>query len=141
MPIVIMTILITFFILISWTYHSLGKIEISKKILCIFVQLIIVFITTSITYNISKNKIQYPNSSAMGYVQNILVFLFVGINGIFVMPFFSRGIEAVYQGDKGREQLFKRAIFCAIILCILMILECGYMTSTQEGILKIMIGK
>ncbi len=140
MPIVIITIIITFFILILWTYRSLGNMEISKKVSWIIIQLLVVFLATYITYGISKHTIEYPNDEIMAYVRNILVLLFTGINGLFVMPFLSRGIEALYQENIVKQQLVMRAVLCIAVLIILLILECGYMTTTQNGILKVMMG-
>ena len=141
MPLVIVTIIITFTILIIWTYHSLGNMEKSKKVIYIIAELIVVFIATYITYGMSKGKIEYSNDAVMKYIQNILVPLFTGINGLFVMPFFSRGIESAFQENMKTNKLLKRAILCVGILLILLIFECGYMTTTQQGILKIMAGE
>lgn len=138
MPITIITIFITFLILISWTYRSLGNIEISKKILWIIAELFIVWIATFVTYQMSKNAIEYPNKTVMAYVQNILVFIFTGINGLFVMPLFSRSLENLYQESASKEQVIYRALLCIAILIVLSLLECGYMANTQEGILKVM---
>ncbi len=139
MPIIIMSIMITFLVLISWTYHSLGTMGTSQKTLWIIAQLVIVFIATYITYGISKSSIQYPNDTIMKYVQNTLVFIFTGINGLFIMPFFSRKLAIVNQENLEINQLFKSAGICGIILLILLLLECGYMTNTQEGILKVIL--
>ncbi len=141
MPIVIMTIFITFLVLISWTYRSLESMEINRKVLWIVAELFVVWIATFITYHISKNTIEYPNDTVMGYVQNILVFLFTGINGLFVMPFFSRGVEALYQESASKEQIVHRTLISLAILVVLLVLECGYMTNTQEGILRVMKGR
>ncbi len=141
MPIIIMTIIITFLILIVWTYRSLGDMETNKKILCIIAEFAVILIGTSITYMISKSNIQYPNKDSMLYVQNTLILLFSGINGLFIMPFLSRGIEMTYQENITLNQLGKRIILCTVILLFLLIFECGYMTTTQDGILRIMMGK
>ena len=139
MPIVIMSIMITFLVLISWTYHSLGTMGTSQKALWIIAQLVIVFIATYITYGISKASIRYPNETIMKYVQNTLVLIFTGINGLFVMPLFSKGLALINQENLEINQLFKRIGLCSTILLVLLLLECGYMTSTQEGILRVIL--
>ena len=141
MPLVIITIIITFTILIVWTYRSLGDIETSKKVIYIIIELLVVFFATYITYGISKSSVEYPNDEVIGHIQNTLVPLFTGINGLFVMPFFSRGLESVFQENMKNNQLIGRAILCVGILLLLLIFECGYMTTTQQGILKIMAGE
>ena len=115
--------------------------ETNKKILCIIAEFAVILIGTSITYMISKSNIQYPNKDSMLYVQNTLILLFSGINGLFIMPFLSRGIEMTYQENITLNQLGKRIILCTVILLFLLIFECGYMTTTQDGILRIMMGK
>ena len=140
MPLVIITIIITFLVLIIWTYRSLGNIETSKKVIYIIAQLVVVFIATYITYEISKNNIEYPNGTAKTYIQNTLVFIFTGINGLFVMPLFSRQIEVAFQENSISSKLIKTALICLGILVILLLFECGYMTTTQQGILRIMTG-
>ena len=141
MPLVIITIIITFAILIIWTYHSLGNIETSKKIIYIIIQLLIIFIATYITYAISKGQVVYQDKEISQHIQNALLPIFTGINGLFIMPYLSRGIEALYQENIKINQLFTRAILCIVILIVLLIFECGYMTTTQQGILKIMAGE
>lgn len=141
MPLVIITIIITFAILIIWTYHSLGNIETSKKIIYIIIQLLVIFIATYITYAISKGQVVYQDKEISQQIQNALLPVFTGINGLFIMPYLSRGIEALYQENIKINQLFTRAILCIVILIVLLIFECGYMTTTQQGILKIMAGE
>ncbi len=141
MPLVIITIIITFTILIVWTYRSLGNIETSKKVIYIVIELLVVFFATYITYGISKTGVEYPNDEVIGYIQNTLVPLFTGINGLFVMPFLSRGLESVFQEDMKNNQLIGRTTLCIGILFLLLIFECGYMTTTQQGILRIMAGE
>lgn len=141
MPIVIMTITITFLVLITWTYRSLGEMETKKKILWIIVELAIILIATYITYSISRNEVVYPNEESKTYIQNVLVLLFSGINGLFVMPFVSRRVETAYQEDMTIDKLIKRIMLGIAILVVLLFLECGYMASTQSGILRVMMAK
>ena len=137
MPIIIITIIIMYIILISWCFHNLGNIEPFKKILCIGILILVFYIATSITFNISKNEITYPNAEMIGVVKQTLVWIFAGLNGIFVMPYICREIEELYQENITKEQCIKRIGISAIVVIILLIFECEYMTSTQKGILEI----
>ena len=137
MPIIVITISIMYIILISWCFHNLGNIEPFKKILCIGILILILYIATSITFNISRSEVTYPNTEMIGVVKQTLVWIFAGLNGFFVMPYICREIEALYQENITTEQCIKRIGISAIVVIILLILECGYMTSTQKGILEI----
>ena len=125
MPIIVITIIIMYIILISWCFHNLGNIEPLKKILCIGILILILYIATSITFNISKSEVTYPNTEMIGVVKQTLVWIFAGLNGFIVMPYIST------------EKCIKRIGISAIVVIILLIIECGYMTDTQKGILEI----
>ena len=138
MPIIIITIIIMYIILISWCFHNLGNIEPLKKILCIGILILILYIATSITFNISKSGVTYPNTDMIGVVKQTLVWIFAGLNGFIVMPYICREIETLYQENITTEKCIKRIAISAIVVIILLILECGYMTSTQKGILEML---
>ena len=137
MPIIIITIIIMYIILIAWCFHNLGNIEPFKKILCIGLLILILYIATSITFNISKSEVIYPNAQMIGIVKQTLVWIFAGLNGFIVMPYICREIEALYQENITIDNCIKRIGISIIVVIILLILECGYMTSTQKGILEI----
>ena len=86
-----------YIILIAWCFHNLGNIEPFKKILCIGLLILILYIATSITFNISKSEVIYPNAQMIGIVKQTLVWIFAGLNGFIVMPYICREIEALYQ--------------------------------------------
>ena len=137
MPIIIITIIIMYIILIAWCFHNLGNIDPLKKILCIGLLILILYIATSITFNISKSEVIYPNAQMIRIVKQILVWIFAGLNGFIVMPYICREIEALYQENITIDNCIKRIGISIIVVIILLILECGYMTSTQKGILDI----
>ena len=126
-----------YIILIAWCFHNLGNIEPFKKILCIGLLILILYIATSITFNISKSEVIYPNAQMIGIVKQTLVWIFAGLNGFIVMPYICREIEALYQENITIDNCIKRIGISIIVVIILLILECGYMTSTQKGILEI----
>ena len=55
MALIIITIVVMFLVLIFWSFTNLGKIKISKKILWLILLFGIVFLTTYVTFLISKN--------------------------------------------------------------------------------------
>ncbi len=138
MVLIAMTIIIMFIVLIAWSYHNLGKMDIPRKILWIVVFLGVIFIATYVTFIISKNNIIYPNNKIMSSVKNVITLIFTGVNGCFIMPIFCKNAEAMYQENIDRTQFGKRMLWCMVALIILLIFECGYMANTQKGILQIM---
>ena len=73
----------------------------------------------------------------IGVVKQTLVWIFAGLNGFIVMPYICREIESLYQENITTEKCIKRIGISAIVVIILLIIECGYMTDTQKGILEI----
>ena len=141
MPIIFITIIIMYAILLAWSFHSLVNMEIPKKILVIAVILIITYIFTYITYTISKQAINYQNEEIMSYVKNVLLLIFTGINGFITMPFLCKQIEGYYQENITQSDLAKKILITLIVLIVLLVLECGYMTNTQQGIIGIINNK
>ena len=137
MALIIITIVVMFLVLIFWSFTNLGKTNITKKILWMSLLFGIVFLTTYVTFLISKNSITYPSKEIMHSVQEVLVLMFSGVNGCFFIPAICKSIDNLYQ-QKIDETHFFRVILFGVILIILLALECGYMKTTQKGILEIM---
>ena len=120
------------------TNTNLGKTNITKKILWMSLLFGIVFLTTYVTFLISKNSITYPSKEIMHSVQEVLVLMFSGVNGCFFIPAICKSIDNLYQKKIDETHFFRRVILFGVILIILLALECGYMKTTQKGILEIM---
>ena len=86
MAFIIITTIIVYFILIAWTWQSLSLIERPKKLIFILLGTIIVYGITFIVFQITKGNITYPDIELQAQVQNILILIFTGINGIIVLP-------------------------------------------------------
>ena len=52
-----------------------------------------VILMTYATFVISKNNIEYPSSKIMHSVKNVLVLLFSGVNGCFLVPILCKSAE------------------------------------------------
>ena len=137
MAFIIVIALIIYFINIAWTWKSLGEIEKSQKVIFIIVGLLILFIITLITFNISTRNIQYQHQGETQLIRNVLVAIFTGINGIIIMPQLAKILEKAKNGDLEKNQIRNRIILWIIVLIICIIFECGYMESTQQGIVNI----
>ena len=138
MVLIIRTIVVMFLVLIFWSFTNLGKIKISKKILWLILLFGIVFLTTYVTFLISKNNITYPSQDIMNSVQEVLVLLFSGVNGCFFIPAVCKTVDNLYHKEIDETHFFRRMLLFGGILLILLIFECGYMKTTQKGILQIM---
>ncbi len=129
--------MIVYFIVIAWTWQSLGFIEKAKKVAIILIGMAIMYGITFMVFQMTKGGITYPNGEIQNKVQNILVSIFAGINGIIVMPQIGKILDKINEDEMEKEQFIKRIVLLVIIFMICLIFESGYMKDTQEGILKI----
>ena len=116
MPVVIALIIVIFFVFISWTWHNLGSIDRTRKVLILIISLIVLFIITFILFNISKQDVSYNNEQEMTDVRNVLVVLFTFINALIVMPIVAKTISKLRENEITIEQAKKRFIVILIVL-------------------------
>lgn len=129
--------MIVYFILIAWTWQSLGSIENAKKVVMILMGIILVYGITWIVFQTTKQGMDYQNIEMQNSVQNMLVAIFSGINGMIVMPQIAKILDKIQENEIEKEQLIKRIGILVIIFVICLMIERGYMRDTQEGILKV----
>lgn len=134
---IIMIALIIYFVLIAWTWQSLGFIEKNKKVVFIIVGIIIMYAITWIIYQITKVGVEYPNEEMKNSIQNILVAIFTGINGMIVMPQIGKMLDKINEDEMEKQEFTKKLIILMIVFVISIIIEIGYMKDTQQGIVKI----
>lgn len=124
-------------LLIAWTWNNLGGIEKSKKVVIIAVGVLIIYILTLFIFNISKQEIQYNNEEVSAGIKNMLVSVFTGVNSIIVLPLVARLINKINEDDIEKQTFLIRIFGIIVIFIICLVIECGYMKSIQQGILKI----
>ena len=134
---IVIAAIIVYFILIAWTWKSLGFIEKTKKVAFILIGIILMYGITWLIFQIAKSGVAYQNAAMQNDVQNILVAIFTGINGIIVLPQIGKLLEKINENEIEKEQLVRRIGMLTIIFILCLIFESGYMKDTQEGILKI----
>ncbi len=134
---IIMIALVIYFVLIAWTWQSLGFIEKNKKVVFIIVGIIIMHAITWIIYQITKVGVEYPNEEMKNSIQNILVAIFTGINGMIVMPQIGKMLDKINEDEMEKQEFTKKLIILMIVFVISIIIEIGYMKDTQQGIVKI----
>ena len=129
--------IIVYLILITWTWHSLGNIENKRKIIFVIIGLVVMYIITFITFQISKSGVSYQNIKMQNDIRNVLLVIFVGINGIIVMTQVARILDKINEDEIEKNIVKRKLIILVIIFIICLIFENGYMRDTQEGILGI----
>ena len=137
MLLIIITTIILYLILIAWTWKNLGYIEKTKKVAFILIGTILIYGITWIIFQIAKNGINYQNATMQNDVQNMLVAIFTGINGMILMPQIGKILDKIKEDEIKKEQLIKRISVLTIVFILCLIFESGYMRDTQEGILKV----
>ena len=137
MPVIITIMIAMFLILISWTWHNLGNIENSKKIITITILLFIIFVITFVVFNISKSDLIYNKEEEMQAVRTILVILFTIINGLIVMPSIAKTLGKIFESDIDKQTAKMRLIITLAIFVLILIFECGYLKNIQKEILNI----
>ena len=137
MLLIIMTIIMIYLILIAWTWKNLGLMEPVKKVAFILMGTILMYGITWVIFQIAKNGIIYQNAEMQSNVQNILVTIFTGINGMIVMPQTGKILDKIKEEEIGKVQLIRQIVLLIVIFILCLIFESGYIRDTQEGILKV----
>lgn len=136
MTFIISVTIVMYLLVIAWSFVNLEDTEKIKKVIIIIIGLVAVFLITQILYSISKNNVVYESPNIENAVRKTIVFLFTGLNG-FIMSIIIKLFKKQQNGEIDNNVFKVRLITICIIFLILLFLECGYMTSTQEGILKV----
>lgn len=137
MPIIIIIILAIFCVLIVGTWHYLGSLEKSKKIIFILIGIFVSYLITIFVFSISKSGITYPSDEIEAMVQNIIVLVFTGLNGILILPYLGRLLDKINEDELTKKQFKKRIAILVVAIIVVFIFESNYLRGTQTGILDI----
>ena len=137
MLLIIITTIIIYLIVLAWTWHNLSGIEHGKKIIYTIVGLIVMYIITMITFNISKTGITYENPEIEKDIGNMLILIFAGLNSLIVLPYISRLLSRINDDDIEKNQVSKRIMVIIVVLVLCLIMESGYLKDIQNGILNV----
>lgn len=137
MAFIIIVIIAIYFILIAWTWQSLGFIEKIKKVETILVGIIAIYLIIFIIFQITKSEVKYENIAMQKQVQNIIVAIFSGINGIIILPQIGKILDRLKENKIEKQVLVKRIVILAMIFILCLIFEKGYMKETEEGIWRV----
>ena len=136
MTFIIIGIIIVYLLAIAWSWSSLEDIEKTKKVFIIFVGIVAIFLITQIVFSISKSEVNYDNNDIEKSVGKIILLLFTGLNSL-VIPFLAKTFKKKANGEIEANSFKVRIITIFLIFLICLFIECGYMTDTQEGILRV----
>ncbi len=136
MTFIIIGIIIIYLLVIAWSWNSLEDTETPKKLLVILAGIVAVFLITQIVFSMSKSGVNYENNDIEKSVGQVIVLLFTGLNSL-VIPFITRTFKKKENGEIDDNVFKVRMIIICVIFLICLFLECGYMTDTQEGILRV----
>ena len=138
MNIPIFIIIITLYaVLFFWTWNNTIEFEDTKqRIKYIIVGLVIILIITSLIFYISKIGIQYPNKEILKKVRQITIFLFIPINGFFIMPHIAKLISNIKKEEISDEKLKRKIKIISIVFILLIAVEIFYIRDFQSGIIN-----
>ena len=126
-----------FIISIVWIWHNLGNIDKPRKILFIFIGLLIMYLITVLLYHLSSSDITYPSEEVQKTVSNTLILVFTGLNSLILLPFTANVFDKILEEEIEKNQAQKRFIVILIIFLVCIFVETGYLKDTQEGIINI----
>lgn len=134
-------ILILFFILIlnivaiALIYYCLSNLDKKERIIFIAVGIAVIYALTSLVYWLSTKNIEIKEVSELG--KNLITFLFVPINSIVILPILAKSYNKYKIGRLAPDKLRNRSIVLAVILLIILIIECSYFKDIQNSVVKL----
>lgn len=128
-------ILILNVVAVFMTYKFLGEdFEQKQKLTFIVVGIAIMYMLVSLIYWLSTKNMDLGTTNEMG--KNFIVFTFVPINSMIVLPFLASSYKYFKQGRLKTQNFKNRIILIAVILIIVLVLEFFYFKDIQNSILS-----
>lgn len=137
MTFIILIAIVLYFILVAWTWQSLGLIEKPKKVVFLILGMMLVYGITWFIFGLTKESIAYEKETMQKSVQNILVLIFTGINGMIIMPQIAKLLDKVKEEQMDPKIALKRLLLWLTIWVVCLFWEVGYMKDIQQGILQV----
>ena len=137
MSILIYAVAIVMWILLcTWTWNSAKLFENNKtKVTYIAIGVVIMAILTFIIFSISKAGVSYPNDNMVSPIRNMLLLIFIPVNGFFVMPYLAMQFGKLNSVQIKKPNFRKKIITIIAIFIIVLIIECSYFKSIQNGMM------
>lgn len=137
MLVISIIILVTYFVLIAWTWQCLESTEKIKKTIFIILGIVICYLITLVLFNLSKNGIDYQNVENEKIIKRILTLLFTAINGIIFIPNIAKLYIKIRENNIKKEKVRMKLIILFVIFIICTIFECEYLKNMQIGIVNV----
>ena len=139
MLVILLFIIILNIVSIVLMYYSLGDLGKKEKLIFTAAGTAIMYVLTSIVYWISTRSIEVTEVSETG--KDLIIFLFVPINGILILPLLAKSYQKFKFGNLKSTILRNRGVVLAIILLIILIIECAYFKNIQEQVVNLILEK
>ena len=121
-------------------YRFLGtEIDKKEKLIFIVVGIAIMYVTVSIIYGLSVKNIEETRLTELA--KNYMIFTFVPVNAILILPFFASSYKYLKLGRLRKEKFKNRSILLIAILLVILIIEFFYLKDIQVGILNLVQAK
>lgn len=131
-------IIILFAVYLFWTWNNTKCFEGNfTRISYIVVGTIFITLATYIIFLISKSGIDYPNKDMIGKIRNIILLVFVPINGFLTLPQIANTIRKIKDEEITAKKLKRNITIFVICLIIIVILECNYFGNIQNRIIQL----
>lgn len=133
-------ILLLNIVAIFMTYKILGEnFEKKEKSIFLVVGIAIMYMIVSLVYWLSTRGVDLGINNEIG--KNFVVFTFVPINSMLVLPFLASSYKYFKQGRLKKQNFKNRIILLCVILIIALILEFFYFKDIQNSILSMIAAK
>lgn len=135
-------IFILFISYLVWTWKSTKEYEsIISRASYILVGSIFITVVTLVIFEISKMGVIYPKDEMIEEVRKIILLIFVPVNGLIVLTQSASVFSQVKSGMVSKEDMSKRIRILAVVFIIMIIIECIYFKSIQNGMIRIINAK
>jgi len=131
-------LIILFLVYLFWTWNSTKGFEGKfSRVAYTIIGTIVLILLTYIIFIISKKGIIYPHREMSKLIRNIILLIFVPINGFITLPHIANTIEKIKKDEFTGKQFKTRLIIFIILIIVVFILECFYFNSIQNRIIQI----
>ena len=132
-------IIVLFAVYILWTWNNTKSFEgILNRISYLCIGTVFIALATYIIFNISNNGVNYPEEEMEKLVRNMILLVFIPMNGFCVLPQIGNIIGKIKNDEISNEKLKRKIITFVISIIILIIFEIFYLKNTQTQIIAIM---
>lgn len=135
---ILLIIIILNAISIALMYNFLGDLDKKEKLIFIAGGVAIMYVLTILAYWISTGEIEENYTS--NTVRDLIVFLFVPINGLIILPILSKSYYSYRKKHLKFDILLKRAGVLGIGVLIPIILECIFFNDLHYTIYDLVNG-